>query len=273
MENAIREKIGQPSDTLNLRDIEGITGLKLENVETKDFEQIDLLKGIKELEISLANPADISRLGNLPYLKKLTINNPVGFTGIKECIGLRELALNDAFPVNIDEIKNLKNLTGIKLLGYSDNRNALPDILKTLPELKRFEAAMCEFKDIGVMTNIEELKYSFMEIPDSSYKKLTKLKKLTISRYAGEIEEVIQSLANPEGLQELRLYDSTCNKGFGSLLRLKKLKVLDITHSAIGEEDVKNLKEIIKQMKLEKLLVSDPVTYKTVDLCKEEENG
>jgi internalin A len=227
-EQAVREKLGQPTGKIAASDLQDIYRLKLP-------------KGVKSIK-------DLKYLPNLEYLDagQLGIRD---ITSLSSLTGLRVLYL----PRNsISDISVLKKLTKLEVLSLNGNQISSIASLSSLTKLQELylrENKVTDITPLGRLTKLETL-----EIGMNSIKKIDELKKLKVLRILALDNNKItdlQPLKMLTGLESLYIQRNQISD-IASLSAMKELRLLSLNGNKIN-----NLKPLAKLTKLEKLYLKD----------------
>ncbi len=221
LESAIRLKVGKPSGTLTLNDMQSVTELDLTNKGIKDLQGIQYLTNLKKLNLTGNNIKYIDNLKNLILLQELSLNQN-SIENIQALRYLKNLEQLDLLSNQISDLSPLVELVKLKQLSVMENKVKDVSSLKNILNLEILVLQNNEISDIsslGYLVNLKELYLSQNKIKDiSMLESLTNLETLHIMN--NEISD-ISPLKNMFGLRELYQEGNLINE-YSSLSDLLK---------------------------------------------------
>ncbi|ORY44592.1 L domain-like protein [Neocallimastix californiae] len=226
------------SNLTNLEDLTfGFCEFESNGVSLKPLENLKKLKNLAinsgEEREPIEFPSNIPSLNSLKLHIELTqeqFNDITSLTNLKKLyLGTRDY---NSFPLNLDKLKNLKNLE-VLILNSSFNLSEFPESIYSLTHLKNLTLTNSEITSFPKkLTKLTDLRYidftfnKFKEIPDS----IGSLENLdTLNLYMNDISKVSEKLNNCKNLEYLNLNGNSKIKGnLPNLENLEKLRKLEI---------------------------------------------
>lgn len=206
------------------------------NSGVESLDGLEEFSGLQSLYIDGSELSDVSRLLNLPELKKLELEgfaNLSDFSVFGKISGLEELSVGSE---NLKVLDFLKGMDSLKSLAITAGNMISLDGIEQAEGLVRLEVTDCmELKNmdkVSALTGLEELS---LELPydcsEPDISGLTRLKKLKLSQFGD-----CGFLTGLSGLEELDL-DSCSLSGNLDLSGMTGLKVLRIhAFAGMGKE-------------------------------------
>lgn len=182
----------------------------LNELPTQMFD-VELVKKLRTLDLSMNNLSDVSRLGMLTELKLLNLDNNNLLAGSLDC---------------------LTKLTKLQNLSLSGNKLGKPIVSKTpndattRPNVDVLPSLPTSLKQLNVSSNF--LSHIPRSIVSAS---LNKLEKLDLS--SNQLATVPDTIGNLENLEELRLDSNMIVTLPEAIGKLSKLKVLSLCYNQL----------------------------------------
>ncbi|KAL6605572.1 L domain-like protein [Neocallimastix sp. 'constans'] len=243
LKNITQHNIDLLSNLTNLEDlIFEYCEFESNGVSLKPLED---LKKLKELVIYSDDEIELIEYpSNIPSLNSLTLHTKLTqkqFNDITSLTNLKELDLDRGYynssPLNLDKLKNLKNLE-VLLLANSYNLSEFPESIYSLTHLKNLTLTNSEItsfpKKLTKLTDLRYINFSsnkLKEVPDS----IGSLENLdTLILYMNDISKVSEKLNNCKNLEYLNLnYNSKIKGNLPNLENLEKLRKLGFNDNGL----------------------------------------
>lgn len=277
----------------DMKPLKGLTKLKdlrLDYYMLEDLSGLSKMKDLRRLYIGGSKLADVSALKKLTKLRQLSLGDLDAISAKKLCelTRLTSLELINCSVSDFDSLADMKNLKEFSLTAYHINNTMTSTIAKMtqletleLMEIGKGGITDCEFLknhkklkklvfydifgsgtiDISALKGLTELEYldfggGGVKIKDiSALKNLKKLSFLDINN--SEVTD-LSPLSGLTELTELNLA-GTSPESFAPILKLKKLKVLNIFGTGISDADIAKIKKNIPGCKIYDGYFTDPL--------------
>lgn len=237
----IKEEVASNGYSLTEEALQEITTLgKVRERGIKSLKGIELLTGLKELDMRSNEISDLSPLASLGKLESIDLrdNNLSSLAGIEELINVKEL---DVRGNNVESLEPLKNILSLEALDLRDN--SITDIqpLEGLVNVKELNLRNNGITDISPLANLKQLvslNLHSNQVSDlTPLTNLTKIEELILRR--NQISD-ITPLQNLVVLADLNIRDNNIT----DLSPLKDLEHLRVRLNLDGNSGIKDFSPI-----------------------------
>ena len=250
LEQAIREKIGNPNGSILLSEVRKISSLNASLLNISSLEGLENLTRLEELNLESNRIKDLTPLhglkklsyvnlrnNNIIHLDSININALAGLPIRRLSLQHNNLEKENGIQLKLSDISSLKHLSHLEVLELRDNEISELSPLVNLHKLKKVDLRDNQVEDIvplSKLINLKEINLRGNRIKDLSA--LSNLKNLTyLNVHSNHDVKSLEPIEKLTGLQTLILRNVPVGNTIRYIRNMVNLKRLNIANCKITD--------------------------------------